>query len=163
MFRANRPGISQFFGLSVMLLAAGLGNGCMDDRAPYMEPKGPPARLATLKGGWGYYITEMDGDRVDSGNIRLSYFGGNGLKLTPGDHEFRACFAGSGSNDSGDSGGLNGEITLPHKWLVRYQFQPGHTYQLGPYNFVNTTLTITDVDTTEFKCFDSDDDVDRRD
>ncbi len=54
------------------------------------------------------------------------------------------------------------DVSQNCKWLVRYMFLPGHTYQLSGFSLIDNTLTITDVDTKETKTFDNDDDVDRQ-
>ena len=130
-----------FMSAFVVVVAAGFLGGCAaDDCASYVEPTLTDQESATVSGGWGYYITEVDGCRVDSGNIRLSNFGGNKVKVEPGRHEFVAYF--SSSNSMG-----NGTVMHERTWQLYGTVLAGHHYQIGTVSLFNTNLTITDNET----------------
>ena len=122
--------------LGLAVLAAALLGGCAEYRASYFEPNLPPNRLATLTGGWGYYVTQVDGDRVDSSNVQLGGVGGNTVKVEAGTHELMV------SVTSG-----NPQWTRTTKWDFNCVLQGGHLYKIGPSSLLVTNLTVTDEQT----------------
>ncbi len=137
--------------LAAVLVAALVLIGCeADPRQSYVEPKLADSQTAKLTGGFGYYVTEVDGDRVDSGNITLSTFGGNSLKLQTGQHDLRFHWEDPNGRHS-------------RSWFVRYTFEAGHAYRFGMYSLFDTALTITDEQTKEQKTFDPEDSLEPTD
>src|SRR5436305_4146279 len=64
-------------------------SGCAADKRPkYMLPNLAADQVATLTGGWGYYVEEVDGARIDVGGL-MSSFGGNITTVTAGEHHLR--------------------------------------------------------------------------
>jgi hypothetical protein len=68
------------------------GTGCAIDRRPsYVAPELPDSAVATLKGENGYFINEVDGAPVKSGQVGFFFFGmgGNTVRVAPGDRRLR--------------------------------------------------------------------------
>jgi hypothetical protein len=151
MFFINRRNLKAVHLPSLVLCAALLG-GCEEDlRQSYTEPVLTVDRVATITGGHGYYVTEIDGDRVDSGNVTWGLFGGNTAKLAAGTHRLRFFLQ--------DPNGGNNNRT----WYVEYDFEAGHTYHFGCYSLVDLSLTIVDDKTKVQKTFDPQDDLSPKD
>src|SRR4051812_38202629 len=78
---------------------------CATDKRPkYVAPASPKSDVATLKGGWGTYIHEVDGARVDT-NIQLANWGSNSVDVNPGPHELIVLVHTSSSMSYDERGG----------------------------------------------------------
>ena len=115
-----------------------------DDRAIYTDPGLSDQQVGTFNGGWGYYVTEVDGCKVDGSDVRLATFGGNKVKVTPGGHEFIVDLAMSnqppGENGTGATIGVNNR----QEWRFTYMVVAGHHYAIAPTSLFNTDPLITD-------------------
>lgn len=127
------PRTKAWLNLRALIVAGMFATGCADNRPPYVEPMLVPGETVSLTGGWGYYVTEVDETRVDSGNVTFS-LGGNNVRLTPGEH--RLCIHWQGPNSW-------------REWRFKCVFWGGHAYQFGAVNLVNTNLEITDTRTKQ--------------
>src|SRR5438045_9029730 len=111
--------------------------GCAQDkRVSYVPPTYQPSELATLKGGWGTYIQEIGGARVDSASITLDNYGGNTVVVTPGWHDLFVQVHTSSM--------LAFHNTGAH---FRYELMQGHLYEFGPENLLSTNVRVTDKTT----------------
>jgi hypothetical protein len=131
----------------VIFVATALLGGCAaDDRSSYVEPTLNDNQVATVSGGWGYYISEVDGCRVDSANITIDY-GGNSVKVTPGEHEFIAHLSMSSPAPTAGGAYATSGINDRRTWQYNYTVEAGHHYQIAATSLLNTDPTITDKQT----------------
>ena len=138
--RLNLIGAIVVLGATVFLA------GCAEDQAPYADPTLPDNQVATLSGGSGYYVTEVDQCRVDSANLELAVVGGNKVKLTPGEHQFAVHLTmnnGNNGNQTGPTVGINNRQT----WQFDYTVEAGHHYEISGTSLFNTDPVITNKET----------------
>jgi hypothetical protein len=121
-----------------LIAVAGCASG--PNLPDYVEPKLPPDKSASLEGFGAAYVTIVDNAKAPGSLIRMSNFGGNSVKLTPGRH--RITVAQSDSNRFS---------MTTHTVAFTYDFKAGHVYRVGPsnrFNPFNRQLSLHD-DTTD--------------
>jgi hypothetical protein len=124
--------------------------GCEDDRPVYAAPQLSAAKSVTLQGGWGSYIEEIDGARVDNANFRLPNFGGNKIAVTPGMHQLVVIqeMSGGGPPTSGSYIFYGPSPEVTHHFAFRCE--AGHTYTMLPAGLWKPQiLRVTDASTKQ--------------
>jgi hypothetical protein len=124
----NRIALGAIAGLAL------LAGGCAGDPRPkYVAPPLADAQVATLKAEGGMFIDGVDGARIDEMSFNLLGTGGNTVKVAPGERAL------SITRQSGNS---------MARWNVKYTFQAGRVYTIGPDNWIaGSNIKLTDQTT----------------
>ena len=106
--------------------------------------------MATLKGAWGTYIHEVDGQHVQSSNLPLSNLGENTVTVTPGQHLFMVWV----HTDSpamlapGPFMVVNiAQGVKDNRHTFWFKCERGHTYEFSRRNVLTDALKVTDQNT----------------
>lgn len=121
----------------VFLVVTGWGCAPGPKLEAYRKPTLDDSQVAVLKGYGGTYVTVIDNQKAPGARLPISNWGGNTVRLTPGQHDLTVSrITGSGYSSS----------TVTHP--VTHTFEAGHKYKIGPqslFNPFNVTFLIKDT------------------
>ena len=125
----------------VVFATALAGCGGKDHRPKYTPPDLSASEAAILKANNDYWISEVDGARIDAPGVKFLVQPGNTVKVAPGDRTI--VVTRSGNSSLVQTGGGHEAF-----WKFTYPFKAGRTYRIkGGGSAVNPAVKVVDTQT----------------
>ena len=122
-----------------LLLFLAVGCGGKDSRPKYSPPKLAASEAATLKADSGFWISGVDGARIDEPGMSLLGQPGNTVKVAPGERNIVVTRSG---NSSIVQYGRSRDFSK-----FSYSFEAGETYKVGAGGSFGRGIKVTNTRT----------------
>ena len=126
---------------AAVLVATLIGCGGKDNRPNYAAPDLAASEAAILKADNGFWISEVDGAKIDQPGVTLVVQPGNTVKVAPGDRKIKVTTLSNSYLVNVGGGGSSGFTKFS------FPFRAGHTYKLGGPGAFKKGIKVTDTET----------------